>query len=56
MFEIWCEWDIGTDGMIFPTLEVAKKHARFNYEVCGCDEMEPFEEAEECGLIQYREV
>jgi hypothetical protein len=38
MFTVWCEWDIGIEGKVFATREVAIKHANMNLEACGIDE------------------
>lgn len=54
MYSIWCEWDIGIEGKIFSTLEVAEKHARINLEACGIDET--FEELTDERLIGFDEV
>lgn len=38
MYTIWCEWDIGVEGLVFATKEVAIKHANINLEACGIEE------------------
>ena len=54
MYEIWCEWDIGVEGKIFSTLEVAEKHARINLEACDIEES--LEELKSEGLIGFDSV
>lgn len=51
MYTIWCEWDIGVEGKIFSTTEVAEKHARINLEACGIEES--FEELVDERLIGF---
>jgi len=49
MYSIWCEWDIGVEGKIFASYDVAEKHAIINLEACGITET--FEELEDERLI-----
>ena len=49
MYSVWCEWDIGLEGKIFATEEVAIKHAKYNLEACDIEES--YEELEDEGLI-----
>lgn len=54
MYRVWCEWDIGTEGKIFATYEVAEAHAAANLEGCGIEES--FEELEGERLIGIEAV
>lgn len=54
MYRIWCEWDIGVEGKVFSTKEVAIKHAKLNLEACAVDET--FDELYEGGLIGLFDV
>jgi hypothetical protein len=54
MYSIWCEWDIGVEGKIFASYEVAKAHALYNLEACGIEET--FEELEGERLIGIKAV
>lgn len=49
MYTVWCEWDIGIEGLVFATREVAIRHAKINLEACGVDET--FDELYDEGLI-----
>jgi hypothetical protein len=49
MYTVWCEWDIGIEGKVFATEEVAIKHANENLEACGIDEQ--YDELRAEGLI-----
>lgn len=49
MYTVWCEWDIGIEGKVFATKEVAIKHANDNLEACGIDEK--YDELRSEGLI-----
>lgn len=54
MYKVWCEWDIGIEGKIFATYEVAKAHALANLEACDIEES--FEELKGEGLIGIEAV
>lgn len=49
MYTVWCEWDIGIEGKVFATKEVAVKHAIINLEACGIEET--YYELKDDGLI-----
>lgn len=49
MYTVWCEWDIGIEGLVFTTKEVAIRHANINLEACGIDE--DYDELRGQGLI-----
>lgn len=49
MYTVWCEWDIGIEGKVFATKEVAVKHAIINLEACGIEES--YDELKDDGLI-----
>lgn len=49
MYTVWCEWDIGIEGHVFATKEVAIKHAKRVLLACGIEET--FDELYEEGLI-----
>lgn len=49
MYTVWCEWDIGIEGKVFATKEVAVKHAIINLEACGIEET--YDELKDAGLI-----
>lgn len=54
MYTIWCGWDIGVDGKVFSTIDVAVKHAKYNLKACGIDD--DFDELRRGGLIGFDEV
>ncbi|WCO82063.1 hypothetical protein vBPpSSYP_81 [Pseudomonas phage vB_PpS_SYP] len=54
MFEAWCEWEIGIEGKIFATEEVAWKHLRYNLDACGIEET--IEELKADWLVGVKEV
>lgn len=54
MYTVWCEWDIGIEGKVFATKEVAEKHARDCLESSGIDES--WEECRAEGLIGFDSV
>lgn len=49
MYTVWCEWEIGLEGQVFATREVAIKHAKRLLEVCNIEET--FDELYDNGLI-----
>lgn len=54
MYTVWCEWEIGIEGKVFATKEVAIRHAKMNLEACGVDET--FDELYDNGLIGLDDV
>lgn len=49
MYTVRCEWDIGIEGLVFTTKEVAIRHANINLEACGIEE--DYDELHDGGLI-----
>lgn len=54
MYTVWCEWDIGVEGKVFSTYEVAERHARINLAACRIEET--FEELRDDSYIGIEEL
>ena len=54
MYTVWCEWDIGVEGKVFATKQVAIKHAKLKLQHSGIEET--FDELCEEALIGLNDV
>lgn len=54
MYTVWCEWDIGIEGKVFATKEVAIEYAK-HFLRCAAIE-ETFDELYEESLIGLNDV
>lgn len=49
VYKVWCEWDIGVEGLVYSSYEVAEKNAIHRLKLY--DIAEPFDELENEGYI-----
>jgi hypothetical protein len=54
MIKLYCEWDIGHEGVVFTSKEKAREWARKHLAYAGVEET--LEECEDYGLIGYETV